>query len=191
MDESIGYATIASMKYTDVTEIISAFKNTKALIIDIRNYPFEYTIIDSYFVSKSTPYAKFTIGNIDNPGEFKFCLTNTITNSAESYKGKLIVIVNEITQSWAETLTMAFRAGLNTTIIGSATAGANGNVSNINLPGGLQTRISGIGVYYPNGKETQRVGNVPDVWVEPTIEGIREGRDELLEKAVALINEEK
>jgi len=48
--------------------------------------------------------------------------------------------------------------------------------------------ISGIGVYYPDGKETQRIGIVPDLVVKPTIKGIREGRDELVEKALEIIN---
>ncbi|WP_202806407.1 hypothetical protein [Fibrisoma limi] len=47
--------------------------------------------------------------------------------------------------------------------------------------------FSGIGVYYPDGLETQRIGIVPDIDVKPTIQGIREGRDELLERAVELI----
>ena len=85
---------------------------------------------------------------------------------------------------------MAFRAGDNTTIIGSTTAGADGNVSTIMLPGGLRTMISGIGVNYPNGVETQRVGIVPDIEVKPTIVGIRQGKDELLEKAIEIITKE-
>jgi C-terminal processing protease CtpA/Prc len=64
---------------------------------------------------------------------------------------------------------------------------ADGNVSPIFLPGGLRTMISGIGVYYPDGRETQRVGIVPDIVVKPTIEGILNGNDELLQKAVELI----
>lgn len=47
--------------------------------------------------------------------------------------------------------------------------------------------ISGIGVYYPDGSPTQKVGIVPDIEVKPTVQGIREGRDELMEKAVSLI----
>ena len=82
---------------------------------------------------------------------------------------------------------MAFRAGDKTTVIGSTTAGADGNVSRIDLPGGMRTVISGIGVYYPDGKETQRIGIVPDIEVTPTIEGIKSGRDEVLEKAIELI----
>jgi len=36
-------------------------------------------------------------------------------------------------------------------------------------------------------KPTQRVGIVPDVEVQPTIEGIRAGRDEVLEEALRQI----
>ena len=85
---------------------------------------------------------------------------------------------------------MTFRAGDNTTIIGSTTAGARGSVSIIRFPGGIVTWISGIGIYYPNGEETQRVGIVPDIEVKPTIKGIKNGKDELIEKAIELINGE-
>ena len=80
---------------------------------------------------------------------------------------------------------MAFRAAANTTVVGSTTAGADGNVSAIPLPGGLRTMISGIGVFYPDGSPTQRVGIIPDLEVRPTIAGVREGRDEVLEAAVS------
>ena len=47
--------------------------------------------------------------------------------------------------------------------------------------------ISAIGVYYPDGKETQRIGIIPDIKIKPTIRGIIEGRDEMLEKAIEII----
>ena len=104
------------------------------------------------------------------------------------YKGKVVIIVNEQTQSQAEYTTMAFRTAPRAIVIGSTTAGADGNVSQFSLPGGISTMISGIGVYYPDGKETQRIGIVPNIVVNPTIKGIRDGKDELLEKAIEIIN---
>ncbi len=190
LDDNIGYITLMNIRKDDIEPIKATFKNTKGIIIDIRNYPNTFVpfLLGSYFVSSSlTPFVKFTTGNTDNPGEFTFTETLTIPKAKDTYKGKLIVIVNELTQSQAEYTAMAFRAGVNTTIIGSTTAGADGNVSTILLPGGLRTMISGIGVYYPNGKETQRVGIVPDIIVKPTIEGIKKGKDELIEKAIELI----
>jgi len=192
LDNNIGYITLKSIKQEDIPEIKDQFKNTKGIIIDIRNYPSTFVpfSLGSFFVSSSTPFVKFTQGSIETPGQFTFRSGSEIKSQGETYKGKLVVLVNEITVSQAEYTAMAFRAGENSTIIGSTTAGADGNVSNIVLPGGLSTWISGIGVYYPNGEETQRIGIVPDVVVKPTVEGIRQNRDELLEKAIELILKE-
>ena len=63
--------------------------------------------------------------------------------------------------------------------------GHDGNISPIPLPGGINSMISGIGVFYPDGTPTQRIGIVPDLEVLPTVEGIRAGRDEVLEAAVS------
>ena len=100
------------------------------------------------------------------------------------YSGRVVILVDETTQSQAEYTTMAFRASSNATVIGSITAGADGNVSEFSVPGGLRSMISGIGVFYPDKRPTQRVGIIPDHTVRPTIAGIRAGRDEVLESAL-------
>ncbi|MDR2914824.1 MAG: peptidase S41 [Tannerella sp.] len=189
----IGYITLESIKEEDIDRIKKVFKDTKGIVIDIRNYPSTVVVflLGSYFVSNTTSFAKVTIGNPDNPGEFVFREGTRIIPSKETYCGKLVVLVDENTQSQAEYTAMAFRAGNNTTIIGSQTAGADGNISEIVLPGGIRTCISGIGIYYPDGRETQRIGIVPDIEIKPTIKGIREGRDEVLEKAIEIIRQEQ
>jgi len=78
--------------------------------------------LGSYFVSDTTEFVKFTTGSVNSPGEFNYSEPLEILNSEEYYKGKLVVIVNEFSQSQAEYTAMAFRAGDNTTIIGSTTA---------------------------------------------------------------------
>jgi C-terminal processing protease CtpA/Prc len=82
---------------------------------------------------------------------------------------------------------MALRTAPGAIVVGSTTAGADGNVSNFALPGGLSTMISGIGVFYPDGKPTQRIGILSDIEAKPTIEGIRAGRDEVLEAGIRQI----
>lgn len=79
---------------------------------------------------------------------------------------------------------MALRAASNAIIVGSTTAGADGNLSVIPLPGGYRTTISGIGVFYFDKTPKQRVGIVPNLDVQPTIAGLRAGRDEVLEAAI-------
>jgi C-terminal processing protease CtpA/Prc len=148
--------------------------------------------LSSYLIPKRTPFVKFTNGSIKNPGLFTFTTSlDAGKKNKNYYKGKVVILINEISQSSAEFHTMAYRVNPNSTVIGSTTAGADGNVSQFYLPGGISTMISGIGVYYPDGKETQRIGIVPDIELKPTIQGIKEGKDELLDKAIEIINGQK
>jgi len=140
-------------------------------------------------VPEPKSFVKFSGGSVENPGLFTF--TDELKVGRENknyYQGKVVILINETTQSQAEYTTMAFRTAPRATVIGSTTAGADGNVSQFFLPGGISTMISGIGVYYPDGKETQRIGIVPDIIVKPTVKGIAEGKDEPLEKAIEIIN---
>jgi C-terminal processing protease CtpA/Prc len=83
---------------------------------------------------------------------------------------------------------MAFQAVPDCVVVGSQTAGADGNVVVLHLPGGVRTWFSGLGVFYPDGTNTQRTGVRIDHYMTPTIEGIKAGRDELLEKALEIID---
>jgi len=190
VDGNIGYIALNTIKNGDMPIIKEILKNTKAIIIDIRKGKadfFPYSL-ETFFFSQYTPYAKFTSGNVNNPGEFHYVIESKVPKSNNSYQGKLIVLVNENVQSAGETLAMTFKAVPHSTIVGSTTSGANGNVSTIWLPGGLRTTISGIGVYYPDGTVMQRIGIVPDVFISPSIEGIKSGKDEVLEKAIEWID---
>ena len=72
-------------------------------------------------------------------------------------------------------------------MIGSQSAGADGNISKFTLPRGVLGAFSGLGWYYPDGWVVNRQGVKIDHEVRPTLEGVREGRDEVLETALNLI----
>lgn len=190
----IGYINLGGIKKKQVDSVFKALGGSKGLIIDNRQYPSDFALyeIAAKLNPEPRPFAKFPIGNIDYPGSLS--ITKPISagkKTKDYYNGMVVILVNENTQSSAEFHSMAFQTAPNVTVIGSTTAGADGNVTNFFfLPGNLFTRFTGIGVLYPDGKETQRVGVVPDIEVKRTVRGIKEGRDELVEKAIALINSE-
>jgi C-terminal processing protease CtpA/Prc len=72
------------------------------------------------------------------------------------------------------------------TIIGTPSAGTNGNINTINLSGVYNIIFTGMHVVKHDGSRFHGVGTTPDIIVERTILGIRDGRDELLEKAMEL-----
>jgi C-terminal processing protease CtpA/Prc len=103
------------------------------------------------------------------------------------WEGKTVLLVDERTVSQAEHTGLFFRAANGTRFVGSPTNGANGDVTNFRLPGGLVVTFTGQSVRHPDGRALQRVGLQPDILVKPTRAGIRAGRDEVLERAVALL----
>ena len=191
LNDSIGYITLATAKIADLKTIFKTFENTRGIVIDIRNYPAAFMTFEmaKYIKPAASPFVKFTNGNINNPGlfTFKYAVSNGAKNK-DYYKGKIVILVDERTQSSAEYQTMALRTAPTAIVMGSQTAGADGNVSMIYFPGGFGSYISGIGVFYPDGKETQGIGIVPDIEVRPTQQGIKKGIDELLEKAKEYIS---
>lgn len=190
INKNIGYINLGILKRREVHKAIKTFKNTKAIIIDIRNYP-NWTIykISKYLNNARKPFVMMTYPVLSYPGVFNFePPLKCGKKNKKVYKGKIILLFNEETISQAEFTVMALQTLPNVISIGSQTAGSDGNVSLITLPGGYRTQITGLGVYYPNGRETQRIGIVPDIEVKPTIEGIRNNKDELLEKALEIIN---
>lgn len=72
-------------------------------------------------------------------------------------------------------------------IVGQPTAGANGNVNPFSLPGGFRITWTGMKVVKHDGSQHHLVGIRPTIPMKRTIQGIREGRDELLERAVDVI----
>ena len=189
LSPKVAYLKLSSANASQVADDIKQAADTKGLIIDARNYPSEFVVftLGSLLVDRPTPFARFTMGDLSNPGAFHWTPPQILAPKAPHYHGKIVILVDEVTQSQAEYTTMAFRTAPSALVVGSMTAGADGNVSRIPLPGDLFTLISGIGVFYPDRRPTQRIGIVPDVVVEPTIASVRVGRDPVLEEALRLI----
>lgn len=190
LNPQIGYIFSGRYKNKDLNDIKIKFAQTKGIIVDMRCYPSDdmKNSFSNYIKPFNSPFVKFSKASPDYPGLFVFSeAEKNGEKSFDNYKGKVVIIVNEYTQSNAEFVTMAFQSSPNVTVIGSTTAGADGNISSITLPGDFSTSISGLGIFYPDGINAQRKGVKIDYIVKPSIRSIKAGMDELLEKAERLI----
>lgn len=105
----------------------------------------------------------------------------------DKYTKPVVVIIDERTMSKFEVVTELLKQFKNVTVIGSSSVGANGLAAFINLPGPAKLMFSeGIQLGYKD-KQLQRKGVEPDIVVKPTVKGLSEGRDEVLEKAIEII----
>ncbi|MFD1142962.1 S41 family peptidase [Larkinella insperata] len=191
--ENVGYINIGQLEASQVKKIFRKLKKTQGLIIDLRTYPksfLSYPKLCNCLSTASTRFVKYLYPNLSYPGTFRASVNYCgQQRDRPPYAGKIAILVNEYTQSMGEFFAMAFRTLPRSTIIGSQTAGADGDITTIPLPGGYRVLMTGSGIYYPDMRPTQRIGIVADRAVAPTIEGIRQGRDEILERAMHYLKE--
>lgn len=187
----ISYLYPGSFKNRYLPKITPEILKTKGLIVDLRCYPSD-NLVDTFaniLFPSPREFVKYSVSKVTEPGLFEFTAPiQSGTDNADYFRGQVVILINELTQSAAEYTAMAFRTAPKVKVIGSTTAGADGNTSAIYFPGNIVTYISGIGVFYPDGRQTQRVGIIPDIHISPTIKGVTEYRDELIEKAIEIID---
>ena len=99
--------------------------------------------------------------------------------------------MNEKSISHSEFTAMTLMVAPKTTIIGSQTAGTDGRNYRFQIIKGLWTSFTTYGVFYPNKKEVQRIGIVPDIEVKSSILGIQQGKDEILDRAILFAKDGK
>lgn len=187
LEGNIGYVNFDELDPADVPALISALNNTNAIIFDNRNRPHEvmYPIAD-WLNPEEKEFARFLDPDVNYPGRYYWRegIQKCGKNNPDYYKGKVIVITNEKAVSHAEFTVMSLQTVPNCVVIGSQTGGADGANYRFQIIKGFGSSFTCYGVFYPNKKETQRIGIVPNIEVKPTILGIQQGRDEVLERAV-------
>ncbi len=197
--ETILYVKLYTLSTNDTTELETKLMKFKNIIFDMRGYP-SYSFSDMLTLLKQLckkeifDWGKVKIPIISyNPAseENNFFVFKTLISESKAspkFDNKIVVLVNDETQSYAEAISDALRVNSDAILIGSNTAGANGDVTFMSLPGNLDLMFSQMDVLISDGTSMQKVGLNPDIVVNPTINGIRSGRDELIEKAIEYFN---
>jgi C-terminal processing protease CtpA/Prc len=193
-----GYVDLDRLQAGDVDKMFETIKDTPAVIFDMRGYPngTAWSIAPRLTEKKDVVAAQFSrplleatsLTNSELADSAKYSFAQRIPErQGDVYKGKVVVLINEDAISQAEHTCLFFESATDVTFIGTPTAGANGDVTNMVLPGNLIVGFSGHDVRHADGRQLQRVGIQPTIRVERTIRGIVEGRDELLEAAVKFL----
>jgi len=199
LPSGFGYVDLDRLQLADVDKMFETIKNTPATIFDMRGYPkgTAWEIAPRLTEKKNVAGASFSnqiweainLSNVDYAAGTNFTfMQNLPERKGDVYKGKVVMLIDEYAQSQSEHTCMFFEAATDVTFIGTPTAGANGDVSFLVLPGNLIVSFSGHDVRHADGRGLQRVGIQPTIKVEPTIRGlVIEKRDEILEAAIKFL----
>lgn len=187
--DGIGYINISNLTCKDEQDLENFLASCDKLIIDLRSYPAEYDVLHkllpTFFFSQAREAAEVLLPQAHRPGGFIRTTVSTRKTSEPDklYKGKVVLLVNSHSQSMSEYFTMFLQTIPGSVTIGSQTAGADGDVTRIQLPY-ASFNITGAGICYPDGTNAQHNGVKIDKVVEPSAEGMIRGVDEQLQEAI-------
>lgn len=185
----IGYINISNLTCKDEQDLENFLASCDKLIIDLRAYPAEYDVLHkllpTFFFSQAREAAEVLLPQAHRPGGFIRTTVSTRKTSDPDklYKGKVVLLVNAHSQSMSEYFTMFLQTIPGSVTVGSQTAGADGDVTRVQLPY-ASFNITGAGICYPDGTNAQRNGVKIDKVVEPSAEGMIRGVDEQLQAAI-------
>lgn len=187
--DGIGYINISNLTCKDEQDLENFLASCDKLIIDLRSYPAEYDVLHkllpTFFFSQAREAAEALLPQAHRPGGFIRTTVSTRKTSEPDklYKGKVVLLVNAHSQSMSEYFTMFLQTIPGSVTVGSQTAGADGDVTRIQLPY-ASFNITGAGICYPDGTNAQRNGVKIDMVVEPSAKGMMCGEDEQLRAAI-------
>ncbi|MDQ0067534.1 S41 family peptidase [Chryseobacterium lathyri] len=186
-DKKTGYVNMGSIEKSDLDTMYKDLKSAESIIFDLRNYP-KQTIfpLSRMILPEKSIYYQFNFPETNYLSKFYSAKNSIGRKNPDYYKGNVVVLADENTQSQAETTVMMLKQHPKAKIIGSHTSGANGDIIRFKIAD-LDTCFTGLGAYYPDGRETQRIGIIPDIIIKPTVKGVQEGKDEVLERALDYI----
>lgn len=190
-----GYVDLQRLGAADVDAAFEAIRRTPGAIFDMRGYPSSgaRAFVPRLARAGAQPTVIGGSGRYDgSAGDFgldESLWTDPGSPPGERYGGRIVVLADASSQSAAEHVCALVKSVAAVTFIGTRTSGANGGVTRTILPGGIVVNFTGQSVRHADGSQLQRVGIVPDIEVRPTLRGIRDGRDEVLERAIDFLTQ--
>ncbi len=185
---------LVDMKFFSVDSLKARSREMRScdgLIVDLRNGIGigDKRELGEFFLPWPTISAKFAVADWTMPGRFTFISPHVFGDkNARHYKGKLVIMVDASTQSSLEYTAMVLASAPGAIVVGSQTAGADGDIKQLPLPGNGLLTFTGLAVFYPDGGVTQRTGLRISKVVNATSKALTSDHpDEVFNEAMRLV----
>ncbi|MBU2028387.1 S41 family peptidase [Patescibacteria group bacterium] len=185
VEENIAYLRINKFGEKTSQEFDAAMnqiieKETKGIILDLRNNPGGFLDSSVKIASRLMPRGKAVVIEEDSNGN-----KNTLyTSGGDKLSGlSLVILANEGSASASEILAGALRDNLQVPVIGKKTFGKGSVQELVNLSGGSSVKITIAKWMTPNGDYIMEKGINPDIEVELSLEDYASSKDPQLDKA--------
>lgn len=187
LEGNVLYIDPSAWTKKDADTTRSLLRSVKAVVIDCRTYPnFDFIHFSSCFQYKKSDCLLW-MSTLSYPGLLKGVMHTCAPDPAYTFSGKVAVLISEASVSRPEMLAMFLQARKeNTWLVGRSTGGADGDISTIPMVGDQDMSFvyTGLGVLFPDGRETQGAGISPDIHVPASRQEFTGPGDPILERAL-------
>jgi len=194
MPEGIAYVDLRGLNDEQWAEQLPGLVNARGVVFDLRGYPGSAGLtMLSHLLDKKDDFTGWM--NVLTPPTPEGALFTAsalewgVEPKAPRIEAPSVFLTDQRAISYAESVLGFVKHHQLGSIIGTNTAGANGNILPLTLPGGFSTVYTGMRVLGPDGNTFHGHGIEPDIRVEPTLEAIKAGRDEVLERALQFFDD--
>ncbi|MDR2037431.1 MAG: hypothetical protein LBQ60_05865 [Bacteroidales bacterium] len=192
-NQDILFLNVGTTTADDLVTAVKKNMSAKGIVFDLRQYPrtfLSFAKLADILLPDTVVNLWFSSQDLTFPGNYKKYNERELGFKNPNYfKGKVAILVNEHTQSLGEMTAIALSRAPQAAVIGSTTAGADGNVTSFVLPGGMNVSYTVFSAYYPDWVLCQRTGVKIDIHARPSVKDFLERKDALIEKAIEYIRQ--
>jgi hypothetical protein len=192
LEDGVFYVDLGRAPWKDINARIEDLAAARGVVFDLRGYPNGNHQVLSHLLSepdKSSAWMKIPLVVLPDREGWTYREVGWNLPTAEPrIGGRVVFMTDGRAISYAESVMGFVEHYKLGEIVGEPTAGANGNVNPFALPGGYRVSWTGMKVVKHDGSPHHTIGILPTVPCRRTIAGVAAGRDELLEKALEVIN---
>jgi len=185
---NIGYAYISTFKggnwINDFDGILDYMKNTKGIILDVRNNDGGDSFTWDFFISRFTSLPINEIFYMPDGTIGESIVINP--RGSYQYKNPVAILINGASVSAAELFPSLMKNISTVTTVGDTTAGGGGSANTFTLPSNKRIQLATMYFKRFDGVLIEWNGVAPDILVPQTEEDINQGRDKQLERAIQL-----
>ncbi|MCW3162178.1 S41 family peptidase [Chryseobacterium oryctis] len=197
LDKEILYLNLQNLTTENVESNIEYIRSFKKIILDLRGYPKKgkggaNSMIRNFFWDRNN--VKFmAYPKIENPFFENVIFTDFFGwnyKKKHELNAKIVLLMHEGNGSYQESIPQYLKANNFVTTMGRRTGGVNGNINYVNLLTGMTYSFTGMKVRNTDGSQFHGLGLEPDIIIDYNLEGIKNGKDTFIEKAVEYLNKE-
>lgn len=189
IEKDIYYLNLDLTPMPEINRLMSELQKARSIICDLRGSPKGSHQLIGHLVKEKKTSPQMWLPQVIYPDYEKVTYKKMkwqVEPLEPFLTAKMIFIADGRTIDYGEAILSFIEQYKLGTIVGQPTAGTNGSTNSFYLFGKYLVRWTGMKVVKHDGSPHHGIGIIPHVRVEQTLKGVKEGRDEFLEKAIEL-----